>query len=125
MKAVVFLFCFLSCQSVRAGSFLGPESVLSVAIASANSGRDSHFERCCDLPSIATDPRNPTSPDAFLALLRTIDYKQAKFESGPVVTGAFGHLRVTIRMVSPQRLDFDLAGSPEINGILWRIVAVH
>jgi hypothetical protein len=32
---------------------------------------------------------------------------------------------ITIRMIKPLRLDFNLAGFLEENGVRWRIVAVH
>jgi hypothetical protein len=124
MKSTLFglLFLLSSIQFSTAGAALSPEGVVGSAIAAVRQDRLSEFLRCCDIPAIATHPRHAMKADAVVALLKTIKEPDLQFEP-PAASPNPG--RVTIRMTTPLRLDFDLVGTQETNGVNWRIVAIH
>ena len=60
--------------------------------------------------------------DALAALMESLNEADVRFEPS---SANHDSDRLTVRMFSPQRLDFDLVGTKQINGVQWRIVAIH
>ena len=123
--AILFVVLLMSCQGVNAGTFLNPSGVVEAAIKDAYTPRSPMFVRCCDLAAIAADPTDPMSGDALVSLFSALDISKVAFQPAKVPDDEARDLRVTIQMSSPRRITFDLVGTREINGVLWRIVAVH
>ncbi|HEX8310936.1 MAG TPA: hypothetical protein VF614_06450 [Chthoniobacteraceae bacterium] len=115
---ILFSDVELSCG----GSFLSPEGVVRAAIAATHQDRLSQFLRCCDIPAITAHPRHPMALDALAALMESLNEADVRFEPS---SANHDSDRLTVRMFSPQRLDFDLVGTKQINGVQWRIVAIH
>ena len=60
--------------------------------------------------------------DSVTALFKEIKEAELQLESPGTNDDSE---RVTVRMTAPRRIDFDLVGTKQINGTLWRIVAIH
>jgi len=123
VKATIFCFLILlSCvRTSLVDSSLSPEGVVRAAITAAHQDRSDLFVRCCDTAAIAAHPKHPMTADSVTALFKEIKEAELQLES----PGTKDSERVTVRMTAPRRLDFDLVGTKQINGILWRIVAIH
>lgn len=59
---------------------------------------------------------------ALIELLKSFNDAEVQFEAAPLKDDS---ITITVRMTAPRRLDFDLSGSKQPNGFLWRIVAIH
>lgn len=121
-KALLLLVSFLCCQPVFAGLFLEPEGVILAAISASRDDRLPIFTRCCDIPAIAAHAKHGMPPERVVELLKSLRASDLQFAEGayPQTPG-----NVTVRILMPKRIDFDLVGSQQYNGILWRIVAIH
>ena len=116
------LILFVGVVPTWAGSSLSPEGVVRAAIVAARAERRADFVRLCDLPAIASKPKHGMQETALIELLKSFNAAEVQFEAAPLKDDS---TTITVRMTAPRRLDFDLAGSKQPNGVLWRIVAIH
>ncbi len=124
MKTTIFcVLILLSCvRTSLAGQSLQAEGVVRAAITAAQHDSLDLFAHYCDTAEIAAHPKHPMSADSVVALFKEIKEAEVQLEtSGP----SDGLDRITVKMTAPRRINFDLVGTKQINGIFWRIVAIH
>ena len=117
-----FLILFVCVVPIWAGSSLSPEGVVRAAILAAGGERRADWLRLCDLPAIASKPKHGMQEPALIELLKSFNAAEVQFNTVPLKDDS---TTTTVRMIAPRHLDFDLAGSKQSNGVLWRIVAIH
>lgn len=108
-------FCF-------AGSFLPPNGVVQAAISAAQQENSDLLNRCCDFEQIAKQPRHSMTRERLISLFKSFKSEDVEIEPFKLQGDA---ATITIRMIKPLRLDFNLTGSVQENGVLWTIVAIH
>ena len=105
-----------------AGSTLTPDGVVHAAIIAAHEDNMDLLNRCCDFAQIAQQPRHSMTRKALIDLFKSFRTEDVEIEPFKLQGDA---ATITIRMIKPIRLDFNLAGLLQENDVLWRIVAVH
>ena len=124
MKTVLLsvLLVFVGAVPIWAGPSLSPEGVIRAAIVAAGGDRRADFVRLCDFPAIASKPKHGMQEPAVIELLKSFHAAEVHFAPTPLKDDSTD---ITVRMTAPRHLDFDLAGTKQPNGVLWRIVAIH
>jgi hypothetical protein len=122
MIRVSIIILALLTQCCLAGSSLTPDGVVRAAIDAAHQENSDLLNRCCDFEQIAKQPRHSMTRESLVSLFKSFNIEEVEIEPFKLQGDS---ATITIRMIKPLRLDFNLAGFLEENGVRWRIVAVH
>jgi hypothetical protein len=113
------LFLLISLVTCAHAELHVPESTVSDMVNAAHSNNLSALFKSCDVVKIASHPRHGKSQSQLLEFLLSIDPKKIKYAPIKFVNG---DSPVTVRMIEPFKMDFDLQWGPHSTFV---VIGIH